>query len=356
MILTDERALFLHYNSFVLQIDNGLPRPRSGMPVAWRRSIRDLEASRRAPHGWVSSSCRRAVRHCLALVGQWLAPICVGCGFVGLLLKGHQQHAEILRIDGSYSEETQFTPPWQARDKQLQSKTSLAEGSNQHVRTYYLIIGVIAVHMHHNQRCNNLYCISAHCSYAQHNGALKDHLHEDSMPATSHSDKITLEQQVSVIHVLRYANFVIIQLTSHVMLCMPHLQESQQFDVSLHELNGIQKTSQWSLNGLVPNFMVQQRGHETGAHSTSKAGLPYRPRERDFTRQQQYDKDGVNGLRHSDTTMYTKQAEQRTRLLDHDNNASSDASNDVVEDDINLSSSAEGLTWLDKRIKAILGH
>jgi hypothetical protein len=140
------------------------------------------------------------------------------------------------------------------------------------------------------------------------------------------------------------------------MLCMPHLQESQQFDVSLDELNGIQKTSRWSLNGLVPNFMVQQRGHESGAHSTSKTGLPYRPHEKVFTRQQQYDKDGVSSLRHSDTTMYTKQAEQRTRLLDHDNNASSDASDDVVEDDINLSSSAEGLTWLDKRIKAILGH
>eukprot|EP00953_Heterococcus_sp_UTEX-ZZ885_P005436 3403-Heterococcus_DN1.PRE.1 len=102
--------------------------------------------------------------------------------------------------------------------------------------------------------------------------------------------------------------------------------------------------------------MVQQRGHKTGAHSPFKTGLPYRPHEKVFTRQQQHDKDVVSSLRHGDTTMYNKQAEQRTRLLDHDKNVSSHASDDVVEDDINLSSTAEGLTWLDKRIKAILGH
>jgi hypothetical protein len=102
--------------------------------------------------------------------------------------------------------------------------------------------------------------------------------------------------------------------------------------------------------------MVQQRDHETDAHSTSKTGLPQHLDEKVFTRQQQYDKNGASSLRHSDTTIRPKKTKQRMFLFEHDNNVSSDASDDVMEDDISLSSSAEGLTWLDKWIKAILGH
>jgi hypothetical protein len=127
------------------------------------------------------------------------------------------------------------------------------------------------------------------------------------------------------------------------------LQKAQQLDVSLDELKSIERASQWSFKYLFSKCMMPPRNNEVGAHRNTQPDLTHRG-DRVLTKQQQVDKEDRNRYRHSDTT------KQQDASLGHHHSVISDKDDAVLDDHSSLSSSAEGLTWLDRKIKAVLGH